>query len=196
MKTYDNGVVVLESEEEFLNKPSIRKRICVYPVSPLGSFSVSRIRDDKRRVTVRCHSEQDALDIAAFFADREKEKHADADFPPVASWKDAKLYHLGIQDHPLFPNTGRLLGKMWFKGWLSCIHSCGYDPESVRNMLLAFAKHIDNGMKGIKTRGPLENTELDPLFAKMLTDVPDCIGNVADYKVKVDPNAEPNTVKG
>lgn len=99
MKTYDNGVVEFESEEEFLNKPNMRKRICVYPVYPLGSFSVSRIRDDKRRVTVRCHSEQDALDIAAMFAERAKEN------------------------------------------------------------------------------------------------VPDCIGKVADYKVKVDPNAEPNTVR-
>jgi hypothetical protein len=197
MKTHDNGVFEYEVKDDYHQSRRIPKEQVV---------SVSPSMDDGRScwvvarrdfsIIATCYDRQDALDIAAFFAERAKEKQADSDIPPVASWKDAKLYHLGIQDHPFFPNTGRLLGKMWFKGWLSCIHSCGYDPESVRNMLLAFAKHIDNGMKGIKTRGPLENIELDPLFAKMLTDVPDCIGKVADYKVKVDPNAEPNTVKG
>lgn len=110
MKTYDNGVAEFESEEEFLNKPNMRKRICVYPVYPLGSFSVSRIRDDKSRVTVRCHSEQDALDIAGFFANR------------TLTFADGH--------------------------------------QEVKHNLL-----------------------------------PDCIGKVADYKVKVDPNAEPNTVR-
>jgi hypothetical protein len=74
MKTLDNGVVVFDKMTEYENT-DVSKMHGVVVCDRHGMFYVMGTPNDlDSKLTVRCESEQDALDIAAMFAERGKAK--------------------------------------------------------------------------------------------------------------------------